>query len=226
MKDVTDIFLIDGETKELTINKKEILNVKEFKDILQRDKGGYIKGDSDGRKKLMAIAEFKYIYLYANPTSIYRDLADDDRAAKAKRDAELPDIWKVDRLVQAGLDKFKELLNMSALFWSYLNANRAVYALGEDLKFFNSLRDKMRDTIKEKTLLLESETLEETRQTLEAEIDHATTRLMDLGIKINNISNTLPTGFDNIEKLNKKLIKEGQKGAEIYGGGQVNNREK
>ena len=228
MKDVTDIFVIDEETKLLVLNKKEIRSVKQFKDILERDKGGHIPGDSDGRKKLMATKEFMYIYLYANPFSIYRDLSDDSRAERCKNHAELPDIWKVDPLVQAGIDEFTNLLSMSALLHSYVNANRAVYAFGEDLKFFNSLRDKMREAIKDKTLQLEVSTnlTEDMRQTLEAEIDHTTGRLMDLGIKINNISNNLPNGFDTIETLKTKLLKESQGEGNIYGGGKVNNREK
>lgn len=226
MKDVTDIFILDAETGLLTLNKPEIRTIKEFKDIIVRDKGGYIKGDSDGKKKLMSTKEFMYIHLYANPKGIYRDLSDEEKHEKSKEHAELPTIWKVDPLVQAGIDKYKELLNMSALYHSYINANKAVFAFGEDLKFFNELRDKMRDLIKDKSAQLEVETLEETKQTLAAEIDHTITRLMDLGIKINSISNNLPTGFETIEKLKKKLIDESKEGGAVYGGGDINRRER
>ena len=225
MKDNTDIFFIDPETKLLVINKKEIIDLPEFKAILIRDKGGHIKGDSDGRKKLMAHKEFMFIYLYANPTSLYRDLPDAMREVKCKNHAGLPEIWKLEPLVLEAIKAYTIALDLSALFHSYVNANRAVYALGEDIKFFNSLRDKMRDRIKDSMLQLEAADNMEDIQLLEGEVDHTTSRLMDLGVKINNISNALPNGFDTIEKLKKRLIDEQKEGGVIYGGGKLGKRE-
>ena len=54
----------DPEIEGLARPLQDVWTTQEFKDIIERDKGGYIVGDSDGRKKLMATKEFMYIYLY------------------------------------------------------------------------------------------------------------------------------------------------------------------
>lgn len=47
---------------ELTLAKDEIALYPVFKKILSRDRGGRVTGDPDGRLKLYAFKEFKYIY--------------------------------------------------------------------------------------------------------------------------------------------------------------------
>lgn len=225
MKDVTDIFLISKEGL-LEINKIEARTVKEFRTILIRDRGKQIEGDYDGRRKWFAFRELMYIYLYHHPASMYRDLPDEIRHEKCIEHAELPDNWKVDKVINLAADKFLSLVGMTALHHSYINANKGVYSLGEDLKFFNNLRDKIRNKIKDKTLQLEDTIDEENVQKLTAEIDSSTLRLMDMGTKINAISNALPLAFDTVEKLKIKLLKESQGGGKLYGGGELNNRER
>ena len=225
MKDLTDIFLINEEGT-LEVNKIEARSIKEFKAILIRDKGKKVDGDYDGRRKLFAFKELMYIYLYSHPSSIYRDLPDETRHEKSVEHAILPDTWKVDDIIKSAQDRFKKLLGMSALYHSYINANRGVYSLGEDLKFFNTLRDKTRKVIIVKTEELEIAEIEEDIQRLNNEIDIATNRLIDMGTKITNISNNLPIAFDTVEKLKVKLLNEAGTGGKIYGGGDLNNREK
>lgn len=222
MKDVTDILLINPEGF-LEINKKEIRTIKEFNVLLVRDKGS--DGDFDGRKKLFAFKEFMYIYLYSHPASIYRDLPDEVRHLKSVEHAKLPTTWKVDKDIKGAQDKFLTILHMSALYHSYINANRAVYATGEDIKFFNTLRDGVRNKIIEKTRELDVAALEEDIQRLHGEIDYLTNRLLDLGGKISTISANLPKAFETIEGLKQKLLKESSGGGKIYGGGDLNNRE-
>lgn len=47
---------------ELTLAKDEIALYPNFKKILSRDRGGKVTGDPDGRLKLYAFKEFRYIY--------------------------------------------------------------------------------------------------------------------------------------------------------------------
>jgi len=224
MKDVTDIFLINEEGL-LEINKIEARSVPEFKAILIRDKGGKVEGDYDGRRKFFAFKELMYVFLYSHPSSIYRDLSDESRRYKCIEHAELPNDWKPDEIIKDAGKALLKLLDMSALYHSYLNANRGVYSLGEDLKFFNTMRDKMRKSVLDKMKELEKAVMEEDKQRLEAEVDHITTRLIDMGIKISSISNNLPTAFETVEKLKVKLLNDVQSGGKIYGGGVLNNRE-
>lgn len=223
MKDVTDIFLI--EEGVLVINKPEVRTVKEFNVLLMRDKGGKVDGDYDGRRKLYAFKELMYIYLYNHPASIYRDLPDEFKHEKCVTHSLLEDTWKPDDAIKKATKAFFGILDMSALYHSYINAHKAIYALGEDLKFFNTLRDNLRKKIEDANKLVDVAPTEEERQQAEAVVDHKTSRLMDIGIKINNISNSLPTAFDTVETLKQKLLKESEVGGKIYGGGQLNNRE-
>lgn len=225
MKDVVDIFIINEEGI-LEINKKEVRDIPEFKEIIIRDKGGKIYGDYDGRRKMFAYKELKYIHLVTHPSTIYRDLPKEARHEKSKAAADLPEDWQPDELIHKAIEAYKELIPISALFHSYLNANSAVYAIGEDLKFINTLREKTRNRIIEKTKELDNTVIEEDIQRLGAEIDSSTNRLMELGSKITNLSNSLPVAFETIEKLKVKLLNEGQAGAGVYGGGVINNREK
>jgi len=224
MKDVTDIFLINEEGI-LEINKKEARSIKEFRDIISRDKGGKVSGDHEGRKKMFAFKELMYIHLFTHPASIYRDLPDEPKHLKCIEHSGLPDNWKVDKVIKAAQRVYMKLINMSALYHSYVNANKGVYSLGEDLKFFNTLRDKVREVIISKSKEAENTILEEDVQRLANEIDVATNRLMELGNKINNLSNNLPIAFETVEKLKQKLLKEAKSGGTIYGGGELNNRE-
>lgn len=224
MKDVTEIFLVNPEGL-LEINKIETRTIPEFKAILIRDKGNKLVGDYDGRKKFFAFKEFMFIYTYYHPFSIYRDLEDKTKLKRCIKHSELPDKWKIDDTIKDAGKAFLKLINMSALFHSYINANRAIYALGQDINFFNTLRDKIRNKIKIKIKELEATTIEEDIQGLEAEIDSASVRLMDIGNKISNISNNLPTAFDTVENLKQKLLKESTAKSRIHGGGELNNRE-
>lgn len=221
----TDIFIITTDGL-LEINKAEIRAIKEFKDIIIRDKGGIEVGDFDGRRKLFAFKELMYIHLYYNPGSIYRDLPDDNKHISSKTHALLHDEWTPDKLIKAAGKAYVKLLKLSALHHTYINTNRAVYALGEDIQFFNNLRNKIREKIQEKILQLEDMELEEDIQKTEAEVDRLTERLMNIGSKITAINDKLPSAFNTIEDLKKKLIKENQGGAAMYGGGELNNREK
>ena len=223
MKDVTDIFKVDGH--RLTIVKEEIRTIPAFKAILERDRGS--EGDSQGRKKLMAEKEFLYIHLVNHPLSLYRDLNDAERKFKVRKMLKLPDTW------DDGDVKFKEaeleyikMLDMNALLRTYVNANKAVYSTGEDIKFYNERKDKLRDNIKEKSLQLDSdETPTEMKHELEQQIDVATQALMKIDESIAKVVERLPKMYETVEKLKIKLLQEGGKKHSITGGGKLGNRE-
>ena len=221
MKDVTEIFIIENGL--LTINKPEIRTIKEFKLILERDKGG--KGDHQARKKLQANKEFLFLKMYYHPLSIYRDMPEDKRFARAKKDAKLSEEWVLDDDLKEAGKMYVELLDMSSLFHTYLNASRGVYALGEDLKFFNKLREKHRTRIEELTAQLDVATLEQDKQEKQAQIDLSINSLLSLGNSILKINTSLPTAFDTVEELKQKLLKEGGEKQAIHGGGNLGKRE-
>ncbi len=222
MKDVSEIFVLEANGL-LAINKEEIRTIEEFAIILTRDKGS--KGDHQGRKKLIASREFLFIKMYYHPLSIYRDLPNKVKYDKVVSECRLPDGWVEDIVVKAAGKKYVEMLNMSALLHAYLNANKAVYALGSDVEFFNERREHHRQKIIDKTLQLEATEIEEDRQNIEATIAYSTDQLMAFGDKITKINNSLPAAFDTVETLKQKLLKEGSNGAALHGGGKLGNRE-
>lgn len=210
----------------LEINKPEIRSIEAFRTILERDKGKREKGDADGRKKFFAFKELMYIHLYMSVVSIYKDLPEEARHEKAKFDAKLPDNWKKDKAIIRACKKYEETETLSALYHAYINTSRGLYSIGEDVKFFNSQKERIRENIKEKSILLENATLEEEIQRLEVSINNSTTQLMELNNRILSVTNSLPNAYATIEDLHKKLIKESQDGAALYGGGKLNSREK
>lgn len=210
----------------LQINKEEVRHIKEFKAILTRDRGGKITGDHDGRRKFVAFRELMYVHLFTSHLSIYRDLGDEQRHIVCKRDAALPDDWEVDVEIREACDKYRELENYSAVFHAFLNTSKAVYSIGEDVKFFNSQKEKARENIINKSKILEVTTLDEEKQELEKSIAYSTNLLMDLNNKIMTINNSLPNAFATLEDLHKKLIEESQDSDRVYGGGKLNSREK
>lgn len=220
----TDIF-ITNEEGLLEINKQEVRSFPNFRTILTRDKGGIEKGDYDGRRKLYAFKELMYIYLYYSPSSIFRDLPDKAKDVRCIEKAMLPTGWKADKVIDAAGQEYVEHLNMSAMHHSYINASRGIYAMGEDLKFFNDSRDRVRERLEMKIEELDNTQIEEDIQRLEMEVDTLTERLMGIGNRITTINSKLPSAYDSLEDIKKKLLKEQQGGVKITGGGELGNRE-
>lgn len=222
MNDNTNLFIVE-EDNTIKINKVEVRLIPEYRELLVRDKGS--PGDVGNRKKLKALKEFLFIYMYLHPASLYRDLPDKDRFEKAKNLADLPSDWKMDKEVQAACERFKEDLQMSALHYSYVNANRGVYGIGQDLAFLNNRRDTLRKNIEFNTDKLNNTEKDEDRLILYKQIEYDTNMLLDTGNKIMNLTNGLPNAFKTVEDLKKKLAEEGGNTNEIYGGGTLGNRE-
>lgn len=223
MKEVSEIFTIEGG--DLVLNKQEIRTVPEFKILLGRDRGGKIPGDSDGRKKYFAFREFMFMKLYHHPLSLYRDLSDEKRFDKSFKHAKLPEGWKPDEVFNAAVTKYLELIDMSALHHTYINASRGIYAMGEEIKFFNKLRKRYKDQIEECIKLLDASDLEEDKLRYQDIIDQNTIRLMDMASKFQALSDKLPKAFDSIDVLKEKLLKEGGGKKAVYGGGTLGRRE-
>jgi hypothetical protein len=221
MKDVVEIFVIKEGLLE--INKPEVRGIQEFKVILERDRGS--EGDSQGRKKLIAYKEFMFIKLYYHPLSIHRDLPDAKRFNKAKNIAKLDKEWEEDEAIKKAGIKYIKLIELSSLFYTYLNARKGVYALGEDIKFFNTLREKHRTNIEELTKQLDVAETEAEKQEKQNRIDLAISSLLSLGTSILKINTSLPSAFNTIEELEQKLLKEGGEKQAIHGGGVVGKRE-
>lgn len=78
----------------------EILTIKEFKEIWNRDK-------SKNKKK--ALSELSYIYFYADYKSVYKAYDEDERVGNIITDVVEDKNWKPDEVVQAAIVKYKSL---------------------------------------------------------------------------------------------------------------------
>lgn len=217
-----DIFMINTEGY-LEINKPEARNIPEFKIILIRDKGS--EGDHDGRKKLFAFKELMFCYLYYHPLSMYREMPDEERLNSSKSQAELTEAWKIDDVITQAGRKMAETAKLSGVFKTYINTSRAIYSIGEDIKFFNERREKLRRKLIDKFSQIDETEEIETRQELEREADYLTNSLMDMATKITNLNDSLPKAYETVEKLKKKILDDEEAEGKIYGGGVIGNRE-
>lgn len=96
----------------------ELIEIAAFKALINRDKGR--KGDYRGDKKLRATRELAYIYHCIHHDSPYANEHFDIREEMVRKDIFQDEEWEPDRLVEAAMKKYKELLITPAV--SMLNA--------------------------------------------------------------------------------------------------------
>ena len=135
-------------------------------------------------------------------------------------------IGEEDEDIKEGIEEYEKALNLSSTAHAYYNASRAVYDIGEDLRFFNDRRRKLSENIKLKSKKIEApDILEEERQVLEHEVDSNINSLMKMTENILSLTSKLEGAFDNLEKLNEKLAADKDSGKAIRGGGEIGRRE-
>lgn len=88
-----------------------VYQVEVFKEIVRRDRGGNDPKDSNGRYKKHAKRELAYIHLMYSSKSPYVHSQSDEnqRHKNIKKDLGLPSNWRVDKDLQAAIDKYREL---------------------------------------------------------------------------------------------------------------------
>jgi hypothetical protein len=101
------LFEITGDFN-IELNKVELITVYEFNKVIRSDRGGKFKGDHDGRKKLKAKAIFKFIFLYCDIRSPYKEYEDQERWTRALNDSRLNGD-DIDETVKAAINKYREL---------------------------------------------------------------------------------------------------------------------
>jgi hypothetical protein len=93
---------------EMPVFNPETRMIKEFKRIIERDRGS--KGDHDGRKKFHATKELAFIYFYCVYDSRFDQWDGEEKVDKIKEYLDLPDKWKIDDDIQAGIDRYKDMM--------------------------------------------------------------------------------------------------------------------
>jgi len=224
-KDFDKLFTIkDGE---LLLNKHDLRMIPEFKLMFAMDKGR--EGDFDARKKTHSFTFIKFMYFYYHPMSAFVDMPDEKRKIRSMVASDLRGVkgepWVINKYEAPVLKVYLELIEIDALFKTYINARRSVYNMGEDIEFFNKLREVNKKKIMTYTEQLEKASGEE-ELGLQQSVEAATVALMNSGNQILTITNNLAKAYDVIKVLKTKLLEANNEGSALKGGGDLGNRER
>lgn len=105
---MNNFFVYDNANGNVELNTIEILLVREFSALLDSERNK-CQEDPEGKYKLRAFREFKYIYLAIHWNSPYADYLNADKHEEALKDAELTEEEWNDPIFRAACRKFKEL---------------------------------------------------------------------------------------------------------------------
>jgi hypothetical protein len=87
---------------------EEVKLVPEVQGIRSLSYNKGFPGDADGRKKLRAKQELKYLYLAYSPKSPYKDYTETDRLTEARIDCNLADNWEESTELKLLVKKFNK----------------------------------------------------------------------------------------------------------------------
>jgi hypothetical protein len=96
------------ENQKLTVNKEEVLLVKEFNELWDTNRNK-IDGDNRGYEKKRAHREFAFIYLMYDWESPYKNFSERERRITAIEDSMLTDKQLQDEKFLAACKKYQEM---------------------------------------------------------------------------------------------------------------------
>lgn len=183
------IFEVDDNNK-VSISP-EARQIKYFKVIIERDRGGKIPGDSDGRRKYLAMRELAYIYHMADPKSKFTLIPEKEKENEIILALDLPEGWKPDEHVKTAIEKYK--------YYRETVSERTLREL-------------------RKTLEASVDTIQFLRESIENHIKHMReandpsklTDLVTLFTTTLTMAKELPKSIENITELEKKVKKDQQ----------------
>lgn len=223
------LFVINQKKGILEINKDELREIKEFRVILERDKGGKVLGDHDGRKKYFARKELYYIYIMADPFNMYSILNDARRHKRALEETGLISIegWKPDKAVKEAIVEYiAGMHELSPVAKAYLNSKKALDNIGDDIALLNDYSNELREKIRIARICTEDEDrFEDDKQQASKALGGLMDKLSINNKEVFNLTSTLPDRMEALEKLKTKLSKEDTERDEVIGGGGTFRRE-
>lgn len=122
---MSDIFLYDNATGSLKLNLHEILLIKEFENLWDEERNKCTE-DPTGIKRLKAWKEFKYIWLFADWKSPYREYLEVEKHNAALIDSGLTTEEWNDPIFRNAVKKYKEIKASSRYLRLIETANRSL----------------------------------------------------------------------------------------------------
>lgn len=216
---------VGEEDNEVVVFKKQCFLIPEFKVLFDRDKG--CKQDPSGRKQMIACGEMKYIYFYNDPRSEYYNTPLNASLDTVLDLSGLPKNWKIDKVFEQAIDKYKELQRLSSAGMAYFSADAALYDLGEDTKELSSIVRELKSEIRLELKQRQKKNKEYTLEDLEFvtklinKLD-AVTKTQD---NILNVINKIPKLILTIKSLKEQYAQEDNEHQTLIGDRELGNRE-
>jgi len=197
-----------NEDKSLEINREEVYLIEAFNVILRRDRGS--KGDIDGRKKFVALRDFKVIYYMSsiNSTPSRLGLSEKETIAFLKENIGLPDDFKIDKELKAAIDVANKIEETAS---SFLLVN-SIKSLNVTSKVLGVISNK----IQEKLSIIETNDDDESIKQI--------TNVINLSNEILKLTSNIPRTLEEIEKVQTKIFKEREDKLYARGGVEINER--
>lgn len=187
------------------LDKEWISTIKEFKKILNRDKGS--KGDVDGRRKLQAIREFTFIYHYCDYGSKFGNFSEDDKIKQCISNADLPEDFNYtkDEDIIVAINKYKQLQETPAL----KVLNEAKEGLHSAHKVIRKIRLHLETELANIDLskIDEIEEIDEDNKKTKKEADPIT-KITKALKNLMEVTNLIQPAMENVDTLTEKVKKE------------------
>lgn len=141
------LFKVDSDTGNISFVREELKTIKEFNELIRRDRGGVIKGDPDGRLKFRATAELGVIWWCNDPYSpgVQKGLNEKELLEEARVNYGLPDTWKPDSIFLAAQERYRKERS-SVAQETYVEILRAFRVLYKYIKFARQSIEKNLDS--------------------------------------------------------------------------------
>lgn len=134
-------FLFNNATNEIIVNEPEILLVKEFAALWDKDRNKTSK-DKKGTKRTRAFRELTYIWLMCDWSSPYADYAEQERHQECLKDANMTEEEWSDPTFRAAARKYRELQESSRALKLIKSAQQVVDKITD---YFDTLDVQERD---------------------------------------------------------------------------------
>lgn len=166
---MNDFFIYNVNTGNVELNTPDILLVKEF-EVLLDPKRNKCKEDPEGKYKLRAFREFKYIQLAINWKSPYSDFPEQERHQEALRDASISEEEWNNPEFRAACRKYRALQESNR---SIKMLDAARNTVDKFVDYFNNIDPEERDeqtgkpVFKVKDIMTEISTLHKVHEELQ-----------------------------------------------------------
>lgn len=135
------IFQYDNAKDRVTLNKPEILLIKEFKELMD-DERNICDEDPKGSKHLLAYKEFTYIWLALDWQSFYSDYSEQERHQAALQDSQLTKEQFNDPKFRAACRRYRDIQE-SIISIKLLKSSQEM--VNKFIDYFHSLDPQERD---------------------------------------------------------------------------------